>query len=154
MRIETLAAHDRAAFATGVPELDRYFRAQAGRDAAKGLAAVFVAVLEDERIGGFYCLGPATILLPDLVGGSRTSTCYPELKAAFLSRLGVHRKQCGHGLGRALLEDAKRRLRATTPEAVALIARAPGPQAQAFYHHVGFSAFADQPERVFAPLVA
>jgi GNAT superfamily N-acetyltransferase len=154
MRIEALQAHDRTGFATGIAELDRYFRAQAGRDAAKGLAAVFVAVLEDERIGGFYCLAPATVLLPNLMDGTRGGTRYPALQAAFLPRLGVHRHQRGRGLGRALLEDAKRRVRATSLEAVALIARAAGPEAQGFYLHAGFSAFADQPERVFSPLAA
>jgi GNAT superfamily N-acetyltransferase len=154
MRIEPLRGHERTGFASGAPALDRYFRSQAGRDAAKKLAAVFVLVLDDGRIGGFYCLAPATVLLPGLVGGARTDSRYPELKAALLPRLGVDRREQGRGLGRALLADARTRLRAQAPDAVALIAAAPDDTARGFYTRAGFAAFPDQPQRLFQALAA
>lgn len=153
MRVEPLNGHNRAGFATGIAELDRYFRAQAARETAKGLAAVFV-LLREGRVGGFYCLTPATVLLPDLVGGAKASARYPTLPAAFLPRLGVDQRWRGIGLGRALLEDARTRLRATAPDAVALIAHAPDEAAQSFYSHAGLRSFPDQPSRMFEALRA
>ena len=89
MKIEQLAlTHERGTFSCGIPSFDRYFRAQAGRDAAKSLAAVFVAELPNGKVAGYYALSCATVLLPDLLGsGQRIASRYPALTAARLSRL-------------------------------------------------------------------
>ena len=54
VRIEILGPqHDRSTFASGVEPLDRYFRAQAGQEARKNIAAPFVLVLADGSVGGY-----------------------------------------------------------------------------------------------------
>ncbi len=154
MRIEALAPqHERAAFRCGAPSLDKYIHAQAGRDAAKQLAAVFVAVMAEERLAGYYSLCAATVLLPDLLGGgARTVSRYPALRAARLTRLAVDKKYRGQGLAAALLADAMARLRAAPLPPLALIAEAPNETARHFLTHAGFSAFADQEQRAFKML--
>jgi GNAT superfamily N-acetyltransferase len=156
VRIEPLApAHERAAFRAGVPALDKYFRGQAGRDTAKKLAAVFVLVLPDEKIGGFYTLSTATVLLPDLLGGTtRKVSRYPAISAAYLTRLAVDKRHRGKGHGRALLQDALARLRAANSDALAVIAEAPAESARAFYAHAGFRTFPDRYDQLFHPLRA
>ena len=138
-----------------MPSVDRYFRAQAGRDAARGLAAVFVVVLPDDKLAGFYTLAPATVLLPDLLsGGIRKISRYPALPAARLTRLAVDKRQRGQGLARAMLQDAMARLVESRLKPVALIAEAPVEAARHFYAHAGFQAFPERAHQLFRPLRA
>lgn len=154
MRTEVLGTgHDRARFRSGVPELDRYFHAQAGRDAARRLAAVFVLPLPGARIAGYYTLAPATVFLPDLLAGAERKTSrYPAMPAAKLGRLAVDRRVRGQGHGRHLLADALRRAGASAYQPVALIAEAAGDAAVGFYLHEGFLPFPDRPDRFFRPM--
>jgi len=154
MRTEVLSpCHDRTKFRSGVAELDRYFHAQAGRDAVRRLAAVFVLPLQDARIAGYYTLAPATVFLPDLLGGAeRKASRYPAMPAAKLSRLAVDRRVRGQGHGRALLADALARVRASAVQPVAVVAEAAGDAAMRFYLHEGFLPFPDRPDRVFRPM--
>ena len=46
--------------------LDRYFRGQAGQDARKNVAAPFVLVLADGKIGGYYTLSSTAVRLTEL----------------------------------------------------------------------------------------
>lgn len=154
MRIEPLTpGHERATFRCGIPSLDRYFRAQAAKDAAKSLSAVFVAVLPDDRLAGYYALSAATVLLPDLLGsGPRAASRYPAITAARLTRLAVDKRHRGRGYARALLADAVARLQAAPAMPTALVAEAQNEAAQRFLSHAGFSLFSDQPNRAFRVL--
>ena len=59
LRVEALGAqHDRSTFVSGAEALDRYFRAQAGQEARKNIAAPFVLVLPDGAIGGYGLVIP------------------------------------------------------------------------------------------------
>ncbi|WP_297492964.1 GNAT family N-acetyltransferase [Acidocella sp.] len=154
MRIEPLTpAHDRAGFRCGIPSFDKYLRAQAGRDAARCLAAVFVAEMPGDKVAGYYALSCATILLPDLVGGGqRAISRYPELTAARLTRLAVDKRHRGKGYAEALLHDMIDRLQASPRKPVALIAEIHNEAARHFLEHAGFQSFADQPDRAFRAL--
>ncbi|HQT46881.1 MAG: hypothetical protein B7X08_02235 [Acidocella sp. 20-63-7] len=154
MKVEVLGpAHARGGFRAGVSGLDRYFRHQAGRDAARRLAAVFVVVLPDGGVGGYYTLAPATVLLPDLLGGAeRKASRYPPMAAARLSRLVVDERQRGQGVARVMLADALHRVWRSTLDAVALIVDAPDAQARAFYLRSGFLPFPDREDRLFRPM--
>src|SRR5579862_1616048 len=79
MRIEPLTGlHERGNFRCGIPSFDKYLRAQAGRDAARNLAAIYVAELPGGKIAGYYALSSATVLLPDLLGNHhRLVSRYP-----------------------------------------------------------------------------
>lgn len=157
MKIEALApGHERTGFRCGIPSLDKYFRAQAGRDAAKSLAAVFVAVSPGEhKVAGYYALSPATIFLPDLLGGNqRFDSRYPALAAARLTRLAVDKRYRGQGYAREMLRDVMARLQASSLAPVALVADAQNEAARCFLEHTGFQCFADQPNRAFRVLRA
>jgi len=154
MRIEPLAqAHDRATFHCGIPSFDKYLRAQAGRDAAKSLAAVFVGELPGGKVAGYYALSSATVLLPDLLGsGQRMASRYPALIAARLTRLAVDKRHRGQGHAGALLRDMVARLQASPLRPMALIAEIQNEAAWHFLEHAGFQSFADQPNRAFRTL--
>ena len=111
-RIESLAGtHDRADFTCGVPALDRYLANQAGQDAKKGYATVFVAVdVETSRIAAFYTLsmaGVAVHLLPESL--KRKMPRYPSVPSVRLGRLAVASSRKGQGVGKWLLLDAMAR---------------------------------------------
>jgi hypothetical protein len=71
-RIEPLSpSHDRAAFRSGVLELDEYLHHQAGQDARRKIAAPFVLVDAHGSILGYYTLSAYSIrldALPNVIG--------------------------------------------------------------------------------------
>jgi len=155
MKIEPLVlAHDRGTFRCGIPSFDKYIRAQAGRDAAKSLAAIYVAELPGGKIAGYYALSCATVLLPDLLGsgGQRIVSRYPALTAARLTRLAVDKRHRGQGYAGALLRDVVERLQASPLKPMALIAEIQNEAARFFLEHAGFQSFVDQPNRAFRAL--
>jgi ribosomal protein S18 acetylase RimI-like enzyme len=154
MKIEQLAqTHERGTFRCGSPLFDKYFRAQAGRDAAKSLAAVFVAALPSGKVAGYYALSSATVLLPDLLGsGQRMISSYPALTAARLTRLAVDKRHHGQGYAGVLLRDMVERLQASTLKPMALIAEIQNEPARHFLEHAGFQSFTDQPNLAFRAL--
>jgi len=154
MRVEALApGHHRVKFRCGDAELDRYFRGQAGRDTVRRLAAVFVLVLPEGRVAGYYTLAPATVFLPDLLGSAaRKGSRYPAMPAAKLSRLGVDTRQKGRGYGRYLLADALARVVTQAPDSMAVIAKAETEAGRAFYTREGFLAFPDRADCLFRPV--
>jgi GNAT superfamily N-acetyltransferase len=153
MQIEALRpGHARAAFRSGVAWLDGYFKSQAGRDAAKSLAAVFVLLLPEQRIAGFYTLAPATLFLPDLRREDQPAAAFPPMPAARLTRLAVDQRLHGRGLGRFLLADALRRARNIPAPPVAMVAEAAAPAGRDFYLRAGFQPFPDRPSQLFRPL--
>jgi predicted GNAT family N-acyltransferase len=136
-----------------VAEVDQYFRSQAGRDAARRLAAVFVLVMPQMQVAGFYTLAPATVFLPDLLAGTeRKNSRYPPMPAARLSRLAVDMRVRGAGHGRDLLADALARVQASRFGSVAVIAEAPEEEGRAFYMREGFLPFPDRADRLFRPM--
>jgi ribosomal protein S18 acetylase RimI-like enzyme len=154
MKIEPLTMmHDRTTFRCGIPSFDKYLRAQAGRDSAKSLAAIFVAELSGEKVVGYYALSSAVILLPDLLGNShRLVSRYPVLTAARLTRLAVDKRHRGQGYARALLQDVMERLQASPQQPMAVIAEVQNEAARHFLEHAGFQSFTDQPNRAFRAL--
>lgn len=151
MRIEPLVpAHERGSFRCGIPSFDKYLRAQAGRDAARSMAAIYVAVLPGGKIAGYYALSSATLLLPDLLGGApRIVSRYPALTAARLTRLAVDKRHRGQGYAGAMLADMVARLRASPVPPVALIGDIQNEAARHFLENAGFTSFTDQPHRAF-----
>jgi GNAT superfamily N-acetyltransferase len=109
VEIEQLSdLHDRRTFSCGVEALDHYLQRQAGQDARRGVANVFVAVdtKVPQRILGFFTLSATVIaaanLPPEL---ARRLPRYP-VPAALIGRLGVDRSVARRGLGGALLAYA------------------------------------------------
>ena len=152
-RIEPLgASHDRAAFHSGVPELDRYLHHQAGQDARRKVAAPFVMVDDSGSIAGYYTLSAYSIQLselPDVI--ARKLPRYPLLPATMLGRLAVGSSWQGHHLGRFLLMDALHRSWRNTSEvaSVGVAVEALDESARTFYLHHEFVQLQDHPNKLF-----
>lgn len=145
--------HDRAGFDSGVEALDRYLRTQAGQDARKNMAAVFVLALPDGTVAGYYTLSQASVQLAALPPeATRKLPRYPDVPATLLGRLAVDRRHRGKGYGRLLLADALYRSARNEIASFAVIVDAKDETARRFYERESFLAFPEQPLRLFRPM--
>jgi GNAT superfamily N-acetyltransferase len=154
LRVEALGSHhDRSGFESGVEPLDRYFRAQAGQDARKNMAAPFVLVLADGTIAGYYTLSSTSVQLRELPEQTvRKLPRYPLVPATLLGRLAVDRRQQGKGYGRYLLADALHRSARSEIASFAVIVDAKDENARRFYGRESFLPLPDQPMKLFRPM--
>jgi GNAT superfamily N-acetyltransferase len=154
LKVEALGpVHDRSRFASGVEFLDKYFRAQAGQDARKNMAAPFVLLLPDGRIAGYYTLSATSVQLGELPEQTvRKLPKYPLVPATLLGRLVVDRRQQGKGYGRFLLADALFRAARSEIASFAVIVDAKDDDARRFYERESFLPFLDQPRKLFRPM--
>ena len=150
IRVEPLTAeHDRSAFSSGVPPLDRYLREQAGQDARRRIAAPFVAVDPASRICGFYTLSATSILLTDLPPEpAKRLPRYPRLPATLLGRLATDLTARGVGLGRFLLVDAMHRAWRSELASFAFVVDAKDEAAVRFYRRESFIALPTDVQRL------
>jgi GNAT superfamily N-acetyltransferase len=153
-RIEALGRqHDRRSFSSGVEPLDRYFQAQIGQDARNNIAAPFVLVLSDGKIGGFYTLSSTAVKVAELPAEvTRRLPRYPLVPATLLGRLAVDRSCRGRGYGRHLLADALHRVARSEIASFAVIVDAKDEAARRFYERESFLPFPDQPMKLFLPM--
>ena len=137
--------HDRTTFTCGIHDLDDYFRNQAGQDARRNVASVFVAVERaDGVVHGFYTVSMASVLLDRLpIDVARRMPRYPTVPAVRLGRLAVHVDACGRGLGQHLLMDAMARSLRAEIAWTAFLVEAKDGEAKRFYVQYGFQAFED-----------
>lgn len=148
-RIELLANHDRAHFASGSDALDRYLQTQAGQDMRRRVASCFVAVDRDGQTVGYYTLAATSLLLDQLPDDqAKRLPRYPTIPAVLLGRLAVAQAHQGERLGGAMVADAI--LRATRSEvmAYALVVDAKDDGATRFYQHLGFIRLGDDQRRL------
>lgn len=146
------ASHDRTAFHSGVPELDRYLHHQAGQDARRKVAAPFVLVDGTGSILGYYTLSAYGIRLGELPEAiAKKLPRYPLLPATLLGRLAIHSSCRGRNLGRYLLMDALHRSWRNTSEvaSVGVVVEALDETARTFYLHHEFVPLQDHPDRFF-----
>jgi GNAT superfamily N-acetyltransferase len=154
VRVEILAPrHDRAAFGSGVETLDRYFRTQAGQDARKNMAAIFVLVMADGTVGGYYSLSATALGLGELPERMvKRLPRYPLVPATLLGRLAIDQRRQGRGLGRFLLADALWRAARSEIATFAVIVDAKDDDARRFYERESFASLPDQPLKMFRPM--
>jgi GNAT superfamily N-acetyltransferase len=153
--IEPLASgHDRSRFACGIEALDRYLRHQAGQDARKNVAVIFVLREGDSpAVLGYYTLSACGIGLADLPEEvARKMPRYPLVPAILLGRLAVDTGQAGRGFGKLLLMDAlKRCLNIREIGWAAVLVDAKNEQALQFYEHFHFIRLSQSSSRLFLP---
>jgi GNAT superfamily N-acetyltransferase len=150
------AAHDRAAFHSGVPELDGYLHHLAGQDARRKAAAPFVMVDVSGVIVGYYTLSAYGVQLPQFPEAiARKLPRYPVLPATLLGRLAIGRAHRGKNLGRFLLMDALYRSWRNTSEvaSVGVVVDALDEVARGFYRHHDFTPLRDAPDTLFRAMV-
>jgi GNAT superfamily N-acetyltransferase len=156
-RVEPLdSRHDRAAFTCGVEALDRYFHQQAGHDARRMIAVVFVLFdTAETAIAGYYTLSATSTeatQLPDDV--TRKLPRNPLLPAILLGRLAIHVRYQGQRLGKVLLIDALQRSRVVAGQigATFVVVDSKDDAARDFYERFGFRQFRDDAYRLFIPM--
>jgi predicted GNAT family N-acyltransferase len=146
------SAHDRLAFHSGAPELDRYLHQQAGQDARRKTAAPFVMLDKNGSVVGYYTLSAYSIQLDELPGElAKKLPRYPRLPATLLGRLAIASSHRGKKLGRYLLMDALHRSWKATVQvgSVGLIVEALDQSARAFYLHHEFESLSGHPDKLF-----
>lgn len=153
--VEALSTgHDRAGFACGTDELDRYFQRQVTQDIRKRVTACYVAVDEESgQIAGFYTLAAASVALTELPEAlAKRLPRYPSVPVARMGRLAIDQAYQGRKLGAAMLWDAANRAARSELMAFALIVDAKDENVQAFYLHLGFVIFGSSPLHLILPL--
>jgi len=146
--------HNRAAFSSGQPDLDDWFRLRASQDEKRNVTRVFVAVDDETGVIGFYSLSSFTLSIHDLPDEiARKLPRYDAIPAALIGRLARDERARGRGVGEILLADAIRRiLGAGRSIAVfAIVVDTKNEGAVDFYKAFGFRPFPLRPMRLFLP---
>ncbi len=102
--------HDRAAFSSGVEQVDNFLQKTAGKLLKGDTARVFVVVdthQNPEEILGFYSINAHSVNYGDLPNRYRRYALPGgSIPAAFIGMMGVAQASQGHGIGGLLLADA------------------------------------------------
>ncbi|GAY24350.1 GCN5-related N-acetyltransferase [Sphingobium fuliginis] len=164
MIIEPLdpARHDRAAFVSGVDQVDNYFRKTASKlDRADNVRA-FVLLSPENELLGFYTLNAHSVDYSHLpTAFTRNRPGHGQIPAAFISMIGVDVRSQGKGLGSLLLADALKRIgRAARDVGIAIVLldildcgdQAKVERRKLLYLRYGFQPLPDVPLRLFLPV--
>jgi len=146
--------HNREVFSCGVEALDYYFKKLASQDVKRHIAAVFVLVIGEREVAGYYTLSSTAIPLEDLPAVIAKKLPKYKHVPATLGRLAVSQKYRGHRFGELLLVDAvKRSLRQSQEvRAMAVVVDAKDDAAQRFYRQYNFIPLPQIPYRLFLPM--
>ncbi len=165
LRIRRLAlTDDRSQFASGSPDLDRFFHSFAGQNQFRHHIGVTYIAIAEEVILGFITVTPAEIEIEALsIERRRQLPRYP-LPVLRVARLAVAEHAKGRGIGKALLRFALDLARKTAVEVGCMgVVVDAKPEALAFYLQYGFEPFAileggllgrPEPTPLFLPLSA
>jgi GNAT superfamily N-acetyltransferase len=135
---ELLAArHTPDSFDSGVATLDEWLKRRAAANHASGASRTYVAC-GGGQVVGYYALASHAIATLAATGRGRRNMPDP-VPVVVLGRLAVARSHQGQGFGRALFQDAARRVMhaAETIGIRALLVHALSEEAKAFYLRLG-----------------
>jgi predicted N-acetyltransferase YhbS len=136
---EPLAAHhDVTAFQSGEEALDTWLKRRALKNQISGGSRTFV-VCEGARVVGYYALASGAVSVDAAPGRFKRNMPDP-IPVVILGRLAVNQSLHGQGLGRALVQDAARRVlnAADTIGIRGILVHALSQSAKAFYERAGF----------------
>lgn len=147
--------HDRDHFDCGNPQLNDYFKHQAGQDIKRKLAACFVLSFDNKNVLGYYTLSNASIpatLIPSRLQ-KKLPHSYVALPCTLLGRLAIERKHQGKGLGKILLLNALKKSYEISKEigSYAIIVDPIDEAAAAFYSKYDFITLPDS-KKMFLPM--
>lgn len=131
------AEHAIADFDCGVTSLNTWLQRRAAANQASGASRTFVTC-EDGRVVGYYALASSAIATTAAPGAFRRNMPDP-VPVVVLGRLAVATSHHGLGLGRALFQDAGRRV-IHAAEAIGIrgmVVHALSEEAKAFYVGLG-----------------
>jgi GNAT superfamily N-acetyltransferase len=130
--------HQIDSFDSGEPVLDDWLRRRARANQATGASRTYV-VCEAKRVIAYYALASGAIAQSSVPGRFRRNMPDP-IPVAVLARLAVDTNSQGRGLGRALFQDAARRV-AHAADAIGIrgiVVHAISEEARKFYVALGF----------------
>lgn len=131
------AQHRIDAFDCGIPSLDDWLKRRAQRNQSSGASRTFV-VCEQDAVVAYYALASSAVACVSAPGRFRRNMPDP-IPVVVLARLAVARSHQSQGLGRALFQDAARRV-IHAADAIGirgLLAHAISEEAKAFYLQLG-----------------
>lgn len=135
---ELLADHHQiTTFDSGVASLDEWLERRAAQNQASGATRTFVTCKEHQVVG-YYALSSSAVAPAAAPGRFRRNMPDP-IPVVVLARLAVAQSHQGQGLGRALFQDAARRV-IYAAEAIGirgLLVHALSEKARAFYLRLG-----------------
>jgi len=137
---EPLAAHHALdAFGCGVTSLDDWLKRRAAQNQASGASRTFVAS-DDGKVIAYYALASSAIAATAAPGRFKRNMPDP-IPVVVLARLAISRSHQGRGLGRALFQDAGRRViyAAEMIGIRGLLVHAISDEAKAFYQQLGLA---------------
>lgn len=145
--------HNRKEFDCGDKALNQFLQQHARQSHEKGAAKTYLAVGDDEKILGFYCLSPASIdytVTPQILTRGLSRHEVPVFR---LGRLAVDRTVQGKGLGGQLLLAAGHRslLVASQVGGVGLLIDAKNEKVAEWYKSYGAVCLLDKPLSLMIP---
>ncbi|TPN83585.1 GNAT family N-acetyltransferase [Mesorhizobium sp. CU2] len=131
-------SHDPSSFSSGVPVLDDWLKRRALANQDSGATRTFV-VCRDARIVAYYALASGSVTASETPGRFRRNMPDP-IPVAILARLAIDASYQRLGLGRALVQDAARRVMnaAQSLGIRGILVHAISDEARAFYTALGF----------------
>lgn len=137
---EPLASHHQVeAFNCGASSLDDWLKRRAAQNQTSGASRTFV-VCDEGRVAGYCALGSSAVS-PAATSGRFRRNMPDPIPVVVLARLAVARSHQGQHLGRALFQDAARRViyAAEAIGILGLLIHALSEEAKAFYLHLGLN---------------
>lgn len=129
--------HDIVGFDCGVASLNHWLERRAAANQVSGASRTFVAC-EERRVVAYYALASSAVATAVAPGRFRRNMPEP-VPVVVLGRLAVAKSHHGQGLGRALFQDAARRV-IHAADAIGIrgmVVHALSEQARAFYLSLG-----------------
>lgn len=133
------AEHGLGAFDSGVVSLDDWLRRRALPNQVSGASRTFV-VVDAGQVVAYYALA-ASAVAPDAAPGRFKRNMPNPIPVVVLGRLAIALSHQGHGLGRALFQDAAHRV-IHAADAIGirgLLVHAISDEAKAFYLRLGLA---------------
>ncbi|HKO47544.1 MAG TPA: GNAT family N-acetyltransferase [Polyangiaceae bacterium] len=131
--------HQLQGFACGESALDDWLRCRARANQVSGASRTFVSCEAGNVVVAYYALASSAVTVAAASGRFRRNMPDP-IPVVVLARLAVAKTHHGKGIGRALVQDAARRLiRAADAIGIrGLLVHALSADAAAFYQRLGF----------------
>jgi GNAT superfamily N-acetyltransferase len=144
--------HEIEHFDSGVAALDNWLRRRARANQASGASRTYV-VCEQSRVVAYYALAAGGVDIDAAPGRVRRNMPDP-VPVSVLGRLAIERSFQKRGLGRALMQDASKRvLHAANIIGIrGIVVHAISEEAKAFYLALGFEISPLQPMTLMATL--
>ena len=136
---EPLAAHhEYAQFSSGVTSLDDWLKRRARANQASGASRTYV-LCDGLQVVAYFAIASGAVQIAPAPGRFRRNLPDP-IPVVILGRLAVDRQWQGHGIGRALVRDAGRRvtLAAEIVGIRGIVVHALSDDAKRFYFALGF----------------